>query len=462
MKESIVSQIPKNLEAVLPASEEVVVFPDRTIIVIGTDHGSITFPGKKQTEQEIQNFEARYGKINALTIDSQLDWEKDPYLLKLSIDPQTGAQNSDIPAFQNWGLVAAMHNSIPLIGADPMVTVPYLIPIVSKEEFRGSLTDIVTPRYRRLLEKHPSEDYLAAKRENVKKQEIYFQRTQELEANLNRRRQLEVAKGVVDAVLIGSILYLGVKLTRPYSRRNFLKLAGAIGVSAAAEGSMRTFQNSFTAQITQLTKLRENITKELVAFEYYPFKKARDDHAEIADVFVSPHQLTQEYYQLSAFQRLAEFNSTIYTYTDILRNALIAEALNAPLQNIFGENINPPVKIPIVMGNGHLILPKEYQISTLLKDQQARRKLLNELLNSLFTGLNNLTIETASVDKYSFIEGFKHFAKTYWIDKSGKVKAKSIQVQAIDDIVDKIVQASKSRSNFGKGGGGAISGNSGK
>ncbi|HSX40913.1 MAG TPA: hypothetical protein VLF68_04870 [Candidatus Saccharimonadales bacterium] len=419
----------------VPASfEKIVDLKDRKFVVIGTEHGTpeTTFPGEIQTNEDIAQFEARVGPMNALVIDGASD------LTGHTITDGLIDGSVPLTPFRKWAYPTIMKRGIPLIGADPVYVVPFLDdPILKQEE-----NDINKTLSQTFADVGYGK-FVQASSEKAKRE------TQSTGSAINHEQQkeqnLDNARKMLGLAVIGTAIAYGLhKRKEVLSRRSFLKLAGGVAVSGLLEGGITLTRNQAIGKLKHLHRAYSELARFAVVDANMDINTIGwNDRTVVGNRLSAPGELTDADYNSPEFQRDNPYSDLEITpATQNLRNAIIAEVLSSPLNNIMPHDFRPPLRAPIVMGWGHLDVLPEHRISTLLQNERLRREVIEGLLTAVYTGIDDLATNNDGVpiDKKAMMNGFKSFAKTYSIDRDGKVQSKPFRVKAIDDIVDRIVK----------------------
>ncbi len=412
---------------------ETVKLPDKTVKIIGTDHGTgDSFPGIVNTEFEIKKLEQQAGKINGLVMDSLPDVGYAVNNAQRVIDPINGI--ADFPYVINWAIHKAQTLGIPLVGADPNTIYKEFNDLVEAEITNLEDPKVTNTIYGDISRGHPQnsirdeyEAAIAAQKQNQ----------QDTKDETKKKEALDIAQIAVGTVAFGILANAGIPKLRElsgirFSRRNFLRLGAATagGVALASLGIQRSKQQTLEA----LSSLEDMSWQ--IAFDQLNLG-LNQDNANMQ--FQRDMDKINKYFAVEgsaepvdAATRLSEFTS-MSRYGIVLRNALTAEVLCSPAANLVANEGTSPTSIPVIMGELHQVLPEEFTIGGLMKDEKRRQETIRTLILSASKGAKDLGL---NIDMHAFTQAIRDYPRTHWIDKNGHVETKRIEVPGISKVLD--------------------------
>lgn len=395
-------------------SEPIIYLPDRTVKVVGTKHGDwIDFPGQEQTEKELEDFFGE-DRFQGLLLDSLPLLEHEGEFIRNSLlgIPQEKS------GFIKWAvLYAAKHESC-LIGADPANS---------------------NPAFRIILE---SEEVYAFISNN------FFS---------NRPREIDIAEvvgsfgGVATGILLGSAMNFGLMraiMKRNPTRREFL-FQSLIVTSFSIASAIRSGQFGYVLNLLNKDPQEEETyfidpfgrrmvaSKEsegTVRLRALTYAQNSRQATELSNQY---RTLIESDYEEEFFLQLSARHLKDYSYHLAFRNAIIAEGLAQPLDKLFPHLELEKAELAAVMGWGHLILPPELRISWLLSHDDERKRIIRELTQALFSGVNRRLLGGTNVDKLR--EGFLNMGRVYKIDPQNfEIETYKFPIPALEEAVDSV------------------------
>lgn len=404
-----------NSQETLMSSENVVDLGDRKILVLGLNHGEgPTFPSEIMANRALQQFENNHGQINALALDSQ------ELLTRTNLE--SGWE------FGQWGIKIAKERNIPLIGADPLNHVFYVDLIKIAEINQYSNQKEIAERFSEAHDLFPDESLKIIKDHKKDYEAERFTSTFQ------------------DTLLLSSAIVLGLSTIKTrVSRRGFLKLSGGL----ATFGLMNLGARALEGQTKNVAKLFINNPS---LGQDYMTARFNADYDFVREKIYSGEELDPSFYESSEFKRLSAFHADVLKYSLIFRNALTAEVLSAPLTEI-PRGDNGILNIPTAWGDGHIILPEQYRMEYLLRNEKGRQETIRTMLEAFTEYATVLGVRYAeptnvapgfrikTVDKHAqerFLDQISKYPKAFWITNEGEVEAIPLKVPGLVKIVDSL------------------------
>lgn len=401
--------------------EPLVKLPDKEVIVVGTDHdpsGTELYAGRLQTERDI-DFAYNGKDVHAILLDSFIP--PDGYGqaigfqengIKPAFDLTVPDQQID---FQMWPYrYAAKHPGTTLIFGDPVNMLPnyfyvYLnnLDIPTGQKFEERLTKLI-------------ETYNRPAYEEVQRQIEHLQGEQE--------KADTIYFGAIGAALLGAgavKLYKWAEDNPSLPRRQFLKRAAGFAALAAAGGGIWHHERSnIHKQSQEAIAKRNELIGDFPPIGSRDFGITRDEYVAQQNQYMrslirQAREITNDDRKSEKFQRVARFDKDAMTLTAVLRNAIAADVLSAPSDELVIRDTTEKARIAAVWGASHIIVPEDCSISYFLTNEQARRETITVLLTSMFVAAE----QEYGVDARNvFMEQMRTFAKSYSFTSDGKVE----------------------------------------
>ncbi len=360
------SEIPKNntAETKLFAHDPVIELfvPDhRRVSLIYIDHGLTSFfPDQKLAEQEIKT---AFGPRLSCLITDNFPGNRLPTTAEIKNLVTQPSENLNL---KQWAIQFATNTQATVVEADP----------VNRSAIIKDFTD--EEIYQELKKESQESKAYRTKRDEVISSNAY----QELSIETGNYSQIEMGSGLLAPIAFIALLY---QATHAYkekiiTRRQFLKISTTAALASIGLAINLTAASTVDANVKKLNDLIKQSAGDNPSIQqlidYYHAQKFFSQNAEITDVDMADPSMVR---------RMAVVKRMIVSIG--LRNAIIADTLTAPRQDItFQNGDSEPLNIAVLMGYSHRECPEEMTMGYFLKNRIERENLLHKL----FTPINPL------------------------------------------------------------------------
>lgn len=388
---------------------------NRNILIFGVDHGVLGMPFVAKNDVETA-IERQFGNdgLQGIIMDGFpiIPVRSNGDLPRVPQDFLTKDDSADI---MQWVVNRSYEKGTFIIGADPVNIVPGFLPAV-KDEIKGTsssyeqeLKDLDnSPQMQALSFDHGFGEWASYG----------------LDAG---------AMATIGGEALGLAIAVGFVRVPKFSRRMFLGLGGA----AVVGGTWKLYdigkQQIKAAQDADLSSM-------LQIYEsggYYDPQKGFILPGVLRQLdFQSILQNGAIDYNSPAFKRASQ-DSSVHQISVAYRNAVIAESLARPgyaLPNLTGES-----NIAVVMGLGHLTVPKELSISYLTEHDNERHQMIQTLTWGLLNSIRNGNLpDTKPEDVDKFKDWLKGYIQVYSVAPDRFVRIYPVGLPWVEEMVEKL------------------------
>jgi len=406
--------------------EETIYQDGKEIVVVGVSHDSddsrgLAFDGRETAEVTLKHGFGVGNKPDALLVDSLYCLGEEEStgsfltqgLIKQIIDPRTDINKLSL---NFWPIRYAFENGADLILGDPVTsTVPNYL------DYIGNKLD------RETQERYRAEQQVAI--ENAQTDE-YAKIQKDIASSNTMKLRAKVGFGAgVVLPLVGYGVYRGSRdqnITKSLTRRQLIKrgLGYTAGVGVGALG-LQQAESVLSNRVSHLKGRQTGLLGGYPVIPSYEVGMTRDelinrDNSAFQALSNSYQTLDDSTRESPSFQRIAHHNEETMPMILVLRNAIMADVLAAPTDELTTAAIEPgkDAKLGVVLGASHVIIPETCSVSYLVKHPEKREELLRNLLRDFVPATRE---EFGEEGVAEFLEQLRTFAKLYKVHPDGTV-----------------------------------------
>lgn len=335
-------------EAPLFSREPLIELPDRNISLIYLNHGksSEPFPDRETFEREI--LAVFRGKIDAILLDSF------PPIESMASAPTILLESLSYPEdkldFERWFIRYAAEKGTTIIGADPYPRAGVLFRKLIEDEDK-------------FFENYFAEEYVP---NSVKFSPEY--------------KDLKSRANLVAALHSGLDFLFGLQLFVMAKKLGEITPRQAVNRREFMGWAFRTSAALFSLSAENFLIKAEDTLKD---YEYSqdPILEANEDSKKLIEFFSKGVEISQRNFDDPSFQRRIFLNERDFAKSG-LRNALVAEALTLPIEEILPWT-SSRANIVATYGLDHEMVPENMRISFFIKNEEARKEYIKYMTGFL-------------------------------------------------------------------------------
>lgn len=422
----------------LPVScpETTVVLPGKRIFTLGVQHGQYLqdiFPDREFAEQSLQKTFPK--GVTAMVVDSFSQMEQFPR----DYDPTAIATNRSYPdmdlGFFDWAMRYAAKHGVWIIGAD------------FNNSYNDKTSEIIDGE-QKTTDNNPTT--YTRRLKNI----VHGNEYTGLQTEMDTDSRVAFGVEVLSYTTMAALMMMGLQIIsseEEISRRNAIKTAGAFGkaalvtgVAIAAGSAMESVRGFLQRRDTGLKQRQRDLLENAgfnpnIFIPGYPgieqdvAKTAYEADTITTNKLITNGQLTGAACANPAVIRFEAEVEKDLPYTELLRNAFIAEIATLPNQTLLPNFIGNEADIACVMGYDHLTVRNDYSIPGFIANPELRHAVLTKLVSALYKGVRSG--KYPDITPEFITDRLNSMGRSYRIFPDGSVAVHTFAVPFINQLI---------------------------